>query len=331
VGRKVNSMGRAMRGTRHAIGVLTLLAESVHVLLAAPAQSATVSVHTSPDSLTVGDPVTVEVRVEAAAGDVVTFPRPQTPAQVEVVNLETPPAEAGTWMGRYTLSVFDVGDIVLPPWSVQVQTDTQTAIVYTDSIRLHVASVLDDSLAAADIRPLKAQQELPVPLPLWIWFALAAVVLALALFLWHRRRRRRRVVIAPAAPAIAPHEAALVELRKLEAQQLPASGRIKEHYVRLSEILRQYLEAAPQFGFTALEETTDEIRRELRARGYKPQLVQTLLALCEEADLVKFAKMQPTILECDAALDRVRRFVNETARTSLLQLRESEVAEVVAT
>ena len=324
MGRKGIGMGRAMRETRHAIGVL--------VLLAAAAQAATLSVRTSPDSVTVGDPVTVEVRVEAEAGAVVTFPRPRTPAQVEVVNLEMPPAEkAGTWTGRYTLAVFDVGDIVLPPWPVQVQVDTQTVIVHTDSIRLHVASVLDDSLAAADIRPLKAQQELPVPLPLWIWFALAAVVLALALFLWYRRRRRRRVVITPAAPAIAPHEAALIELRKLEAQQLAAAGRIKEHYVRLSEILRQYLEAAPQFGFTALEETTDEIRRELRARGYKPQLVQTLLALCEEADLVKFAKMQPTILECDAALDRVRRFVNETARASLLQLRESEVAEVVAT
>ncbi len=327
-----------MRWCRRAAGVLVsravqllvLLAGSL-VFLAGAAQGATVSLSTSPDSLTVGDPVTVEVRVEAPAGAVVSFPRPHTPSQVEVMNLETPPAEAGTWMGRYTLAVFDVGDIVLPPWPVQVQSDTQTVIVHTDSIRLHVTSVLDDSLAAADIRPLKAQQELPVPLPLWIWLALAALVLALALFLWHRRRRRRRVVIMPAAPAIAPHEAALAELRKLEAQQLPPSGRIKEHYVRLSEILRQYLEAAPQFGFTALEETTDEIRRELRARGYKPELMQTLLTLCEEADLVKFAKMQPAILECDAALDRVRRFVNETTRASMLQLRESEVAEVVAT
>ncbi len=314
-------MVRAMRCCGKALGVL--------VLLAGAARATTVSVHTSPDSLTIGDPVTVEVRVEAPAGASVSFPRPKTPAQVEVVNLETLPAEAGTWMARYTLAVYDVGDIVLPPWPVQVQADTQNVIVHTDSIRLHVTSVLDDSLAAADIRPLKGQQEVPVPLPLWIWLALAALVLAVVVFLWHRRRRRRQVVVAPAAPVVAPHEAALAALRKLEAQQLAAAGQIKEHYVRLSEILRQYLEGAPQFGFAAREETTGEIRRELHARGYKPEMMQTLVALCEEADLVKFAKMQPTILECDASLDRVRRFVSETARASLSALRETEAVEAV--
>ena len=135
--------------------------------------------------------------------------------------------------------------------------------------------------------------------------------------------------MAPAAPPVPPHMVAMAELRQLEAQRLPSAGKIKEHYVRLSEIMRRYLEAAPQFGFTALEETTDEIRLELRARRYKQEVIDTLVALCEEADLVKFAKYEPTIRECEEALDRVRRFVSQSAQTTALALRGVEPAEVV--
>ncbi|HZM16777.1 MAG TPA: hypothetical protein VFE28_12315 [Candidatus Krumholzibacteria bacterium] len=303
----------------------------VTLLLGGAAMAAEVEVRTSPDSVTVGDSVTVELRLLAPPGAQVAFPRPQTPSRVEVLKMETPPPEAGTWRALYTLAVYDVGDVVLPPWPVQVKADTHLAIVHTDSIRLHVASVLDDSLAAADIRDLKGQQDVPVPLPLWVWIVTGALVLAAALvFFWWRRRRRRPVAAVAAAPPVAPHTEALAELRQLEAMQLPAAGKIKEHYIRLSEILRRYLEKAPQFGFAALEETTDEILRELRARRYKAEWIQALAAMCHEADLVKFAKLEPTIVECDAALERVRRFVSRTAQVSALELRTSQTLEAVA-
>ena len=304
----------------------------VTLLLQAGAAAATeVEVRTSPDSLTVGDPVTVELRLQAPAGAEVAFPRPQMTSRVEVLQVETPPPEAGTWLARYKLAVYEVGDVVLPPWPVQVKADTQVAIVHTDSIRLHVASVLDDSLAAADIREIKGQHELPVPLPLWVWIVTGVLALAAILaFIWWQRRRRRPAPAVASAPPVPPHTEALAALRQLEAQQLPAAGKIKEHYVRLSEILRHYLERAPQFGFAALEETSEEILRELRARGYKGEWIAALAGMCNEADLVKFAKLQPTIVECDAALEKVRRFVTRTAQVSALELREPQYVEAVA-
>jgi hypothetical protein len=304
----------------------------VLLLCGGAARAAEIGVHAAPESLTVGDTLTVELRLEAPAGATVTFPRPRDSAQVEVRDvIAMPPGPAETaWRGRYRLAVFGVGAIVLPPWPVHVRADTQTTVAYTDSIRLYVHSVLDDSLEAADIADLKAQAEIPVPLPLWLWLALGGLLVA-ALLVWvWQRRRRRRVAVAAVAPPLPAYEVALEELRKLESQRLPGKGRIKAHYVRLSEILRAYLERSPGFGFAALEETTEEILRELRAREYSPQVVDTLAGLCEEADLVKFAKYEPTILECETALARVRRFVLETCRQAPAQL-QAPAATAVAT
>ena len=135
------------------------------------------------------------------------------------------------------------------------------------------------------------------------------------------------VPVAPPRPA---HEVALAELRKLETLRLPFEGKIKEHYVRLSEILRRYLEDSRQFAMSALEETTYEIVRELRDKGYMQPVVDEVAAMCDEADLVKFAKFEPTIQECNEGLERVRRFVNETAKSTARLRQEPEAVLAMA-
>jgi hypothetical protein len=291
-----------------------------------------ISVHTTPDSLTVGDPLTLEVRVEAPAGYEVTL-SPGAPSHVKKADVKgfqleepEPVTEAdayATWIGRYTLSVFDVGEVTLPPWPIQVRADTQVAIVHTDSIRLFVYSVLDDSLDAADLQDIKPQRQIDVPLPAWVLPAAIAFLLLLIAIWWARRRRQPTEPMLPLAPSRPAHEVALAELRKLESLRLPYDGRIKEHYVRLSEILRTYLEDARAFQVAALEETTYEIVRELEEKQYTPGVVDEVAAMCEEADLVKFARHQPTVEECIEALERLRRFLLQTSRTSAhLTLRE---------
>jgi hypothetical protein len=158
-----------------------------------------------------------------------------------------------------------------------------------------------------------------VPWPRWVWAVLGAVLLLGALLAWWIVRRRRRpqvVVVAAPKPA---SEVALAALRALESQRLAGQGHVKQHYVRLSEILRAYLEDAPQFGLPALEQTTDEIRAALSARDFPDDVVARVRALCVEADLVKFAKHEATLAECAQALERVRDFVLETSRKPRLQ------------
>jgi hypothetical protein len=300
------------------------------------------SVHTSPETLSVGDRVQVDVEVEAPPPYQVSFPSalPGIDAKrVELRDFQLVPPEKGkknggseqstgptTWIGRYTLALFAVGDITLPGVPVRIQAGEQIIEAHTDSLRLHVQSVLNDSLANAEIRDIKPQRDIPVPVPIWVWVLLGGLAVA-ALAIWWiiRRRRRREAPPVPVAPPRPAHEVALAELRRLETLRLPFEGKIKEHYVRLSEILRRYLEDSPHFAMSALEETTYEIVRELREKGYLEPVVDELAAMCDESDLVKFAKLEPTIEECNVGLERVRRFVIETSKPTA-RLREEPEA-----
>ena len=208
-----------------------------------------------------------------------------------------------------------MGDVVLPPWTVEVRADSLQALASTDSIRLFVTSVLDDSLAQAGLRDLKPQAALRVsPWP-WILAGLAVVGLAAAFFWWWRRRRRRRAApVVPLERLRPAHEVALEALRRLESRRLPVDGKFEEHHVRLSEILRRYLEDG--FGVAALEETTEEILFDLDRHGFDRATVKQVGALCAESDLVKFAKHGPTVEECIRSLEHVRDFVLGTAARS---------------
>lgn len=288
-------------------------------------------VRTSPDSLTVGDPMLLELRVDAPHGMQVTFPdalpaggagdvlehtviKPgESDPQGKKSAAAAPPAQPGfdRWTARYSVAVFGTGDVALAPWKVMVQRDSLYAIASTDSIRITLSSVLDDSLAAAKIRDLKPQANLPIAQ--WPYWVGAGALLALAaLFAWWLRRRRRpRAAVVPLVRQRPADEVALEALRRLETRRLPVDGKFKEYYIALSDILRRYLEDG--FGVAALEETTEELLYDLGRHGFDRELLNRVRSMCEASDLVKFAKHEPTIEDAVRELERVRDFVTATA------------------
>jgi hypothetical protein len=283
------------------------------------AREVRLDVRTAPESLAVGDRWTVELRVEVPGRAQVTFP-PALPRGIDADLIEYMPGAEDesapgrpatrTWVARYTLALFAVGPIALPPLSVEVVADSLRATVSTDSLRTFVTTVLTDSLAAAGLRDLKGQAE--VRMPLWPWWVAAGVLaVAIAAFLWWRRRRRGAAPVVPLVPQRPAHEVALEALRRLETRRLPLDGKFQEHWVALSEIVRRYLEDG--FGVAALEETTEEILFDLERHGFDRTHVLQFRALSDAGDLIKFAKREPTIEECVQALERTREFVQSTA------------------
>jgi hypothetical protein len=309
----VLALGLAMAGAAQA--------QQADADVAALQHSVSVDVEVTPDSLTIGDPFTAHVRVRTDMQSQVSFAaEPELGSTAQLLDFaEQPPrpvegSDTQVWQANYRVALYDVGEHMLPPFRVQVKRGPTAAEVTSDSVFVFVATVLDDSAAAADLVDIKQQRDLRVPLPLWVWIILAVLLLAALLgWLWWRRRNRglHEVIVEPPKPA---HEVALQALRQLETRRLPLDGHVKQHYIELSEILRAYLENAPVFGIPALEETTDEIVRSLKDRGTASERVQHVQALCEEADLVKFAKHQPPVDECMRSLERVADFVRQTAR-----------------
>lgn len=168
------------------------------------------------------------------------------------------------------------------------------------------------------VSPSDAKDELKPPLgklppresprsPSWPWLALVTVAVAAAglfggrAFLAWRRRARRE----------SAYDVARARLERLLGRPRPTGELVDAFYVELSDIVRRYLE--DRFELRAPELTTEEF---LASVGESPDLSRDHQALLRsflrEADLVKFAGLQPSNDDIERSLDAARRFLEET-------------------
>lgn len=151
----------------------------------------------------------------------------------------------------------------------------------------------------------------PVPIPLGrrashvFWSLLGAtLVLLVAAALWWRRHRRRRDTLAP---LLDPGEEAAQALASLLAMDLIREGAFAEFYVRLTSIVRRYIERTT--GIHAPEQTTEEFLREMEgSSSFQPEQRRRLQDFLSASDLVKFAAQVPSEAEIEAALQSARSF-----------------------
>src|SRR5947208_5058396 len=170
---------------------------------------------------------------------------------------------------------------------MKMKTNSSAVIVPAPSSATN--GLATNSLAAADIREIKAPVEIPTGW-FWLWCMLGALGIALAsYFAWrywqkHRTRPKAEELIIP------PHVRAR---RKLE-QALALIYEPRPFCISVSDTLRSYLEEA--FSLRAPERTTEEFLDELQSSALlsysQKQLLGDFLMRC---DLVKFAKHEPAL------------------------------------
>lgn len=169
--------------------------------------------------------------------------------------------------------------------------------------------LLPERWESLDIRaekPLVPIQEAP-----WWWLPAVVAVLALiAAAVWWMMKRRR-LPAKPAIPPRPPHEVALEALERLRQEALPARRRFEEFYVRLSSIVRRYVEG--RFALRAPEMTTEEfLQAALHAQALSAEHRVALQEFLSRCDLVKFARYEPSEHEAEDTFNAAMRFVQET-------------------
>jgi hypothetical protein len=275
----------------------------------------------APDSVTVGDPITLSLEASAPAGTVLLLPQAADSIGPFRVLAAEPPATSmkeGWLHVRQTvrLTLFRTGTAELPPLPLLAPRggSTDTLAAWTQPLRVKVGALLQGEADPSNLRDLKK----PVPLarPLWWLWALglaAALAAAWGVRRWWRARRRAISTVAiPAPPPLPPEIAFERGLAALRAERLPERGRIREFYFELSGLFRRYLE--DRFGFAAVEETRTEIREAAaRLPELRPEEVAQLGGWLDEGDLVKFAKMDRLLEEVDAYTERAAGWVRATA------------------
>jgi hypothetical protein len=214
-----------------------------------------------------------------------------------------------------TVAAYEPGEVAIP--AVEVTYFGKGGEVLT--ARTQPIPIKIVSLIANEPEPKLKENAGPVPviqrdyLYVIIAGALAAAGLGALLALFIRRRLRARAARRPAPPPRPAHEVALERLDRLGAQLAGATD-LRPFTFELSEIIRAYLGA--RFIFDSLELTTEELVLRMRRRvpvqemrGFVLGELEGWLAGC---DLVKFAKISPTMAEARGALETGIRIVEST-------------------
>jgi len=220
---------------------------------------------------------------------------------------------------KYTLTSFDSGMFVLPQFNFTInETDTDT-IVTQETILLQVLTLKIDTTQhkIADIKqPFKAPMTFMEFLDeYYIYILIALILIALIILgLWYRRKLKNAIptekpkTVKPTEPA---HIIALRDLEQLKEQKLWQNNKVKEYYVKLTDILRKYL--FNRFDIYAMEMTSDEILTSIsQLTEVNDELKNKIRQFLIIADFVKFAKANPLPNDHDTSMKTAFTFVEET-------------------
>ncbi len=272
----------------------------------------------------VGQPVHLEVELKQNRTlNIPWFQLPDSIGKIEIIekgNIDTVKNSDATILQRkqmLTLSAYDSGYFVIPPFEFFNNGDTAQKVAETNPLLISVFTVpVDTTKPIKDIRgvvevPLTWRDYLP-----WVLGVLGILLAALVGYYFYQKRKNRPLkVFEKKIPARPAHEIALEELQKLDAEKVWQQGNFKSYHTRLTDIIRQFIEH--RWSVNAMELTTDEILQHsfaLQLNNASREHLATMLLL---ADMVKFAKAQPIANENEQSMRDALQFVNANAQVAL--------------
>lgn len=240
------------------------------------------------------------------------------PGQVEIIDwLEGDTTDIGNGLVEIKrgllIQSFDSGVYTIPPFLLVSGPDT----IRSNSLSLKVNPV--DVTALTDIHPIADVAEFDSKwydwLPdwitdYWVYILLGVLIVAGGVCAYLIMSKKVNVTILPQKKRLPPDQIAFNRLNALKEAQLWEKGQEKEYYTRLIDILRDYLQE--RFGINAMEMTSSQILKALRANKETQLSHSCMERVVEIADFVKFAKVRPLPDDNVRAFSDSMQFVEET-------------------
>lgn len=293
------------------------------------AQDVRVTARVDSNNIVIGDWLNLHVEVRHPGGRAVQLISPDSLEGFEIIrrdsvrrsNIDNEVVEAT----RLTITSYDTGRFVIPPFSVKYRSDNgTTGTAESWPIPVFVQGMAVDT--TRDIKDIKQPITLGISLADVLPYVIGIIVLGAIVWLVYyvRKKRKKGERLIPPPPARPPHEVALEALRSLEAEKMWQRGKTKEYHSTLTEIIRLFIER--RFGVMALEMITDEILAAESIKGLDNEIHDHLKDLLTLADLVKFAKFQPVAEENKRSIRSAFSFVEQTWRqkTDIVQRQVTE-------
>ena len=246
----------------------------------------------------IGEQIQYEIATENTAK--VIFPKLQLDSlgKVEVVHSLPIDTLKNRLYKKYLLTSFDSGTYQLPPQKVFI--DNRSYL--TDSLLISVVTVAVDT-TKQKLFPIKsiykATPKTWHDYIYYLWWVLG--VLILIGLIWWLAFRSKKMLKKKAKILLSPIDEALEHFGYLDKKQLIEQQKIKEYYVELTDIIRNYI--GKDVNIPTLEVTTDElitllsIHNKSNKIGIEKERIIQLHQFLKQADLVKFAKAKPELLQ----------------------------------
>lgn len=146
----------------------------------------------------------------------------------------------------------------------------------------------------------------------WVTYLVLLVLLSAGIaFFTAFNLRKKRLSAVCLSEQLSPWEEAYRRLDELKAKAYEKSGRVKDYYIELSDIVRHYLEG--RFNFSAPEMTTEEFLAYIKdSEGLLYEHKNLFKEFLSSCDLVKFAKYGPSEQEIDSSFRLAKKIIDQT-------------------
>lgn len=217
------------------------------------------------------------------------------------------------WFGSYTVTAWDSGTFIIP---------SITVYVVGKAVNLPASHIQVDLVPTKKRQDIYDIQESFAKVPEetflekiihfhnehWLWiYSICLIVLTYFLYREYRKINRK----IESKRVITLKESVLKQIEVLDSKKLWTEGKLKEHYVELSFILRSYL--SKRFAINLLEKTSFESKILLIQKELRKDTVENIGEILDQADMVKFAKStteEITVLRLSVLAKQI---VNETS------------------
>jgi len=255
-----------------------------------------VTLKSDKDTVTIGDMVHLQAKVEYAARLTISGPGLKGLPESEFLEYQGSPRVTKESSENSNRKIFvedqdvmvflDSGWVEFPKVQYQAVLPDTTYFFESNPVKVWVEPIVAKKDIPEGLRTIIKEPTRLSDYYTWI-FGLIGLLLVGALIYYLRHRKPKEVVeTVPPIPIIPPVEEAVSALQKLKETRLWEEAP-KGAQMQLSQILRRYLERA--FKVNALEASTREINRDLKQ--ISPTQKAILMKLLNESDMVKFAKM----------------------------------------
>ena len=274
---------------------------------------------------TIGTPIFYSIDVKSPKDKIIKFPNWALDDPIEIRSSTFyEPKYNSSWSligdtnGKIEIVFWDTGRVVIPGYKIEVlNSDSSFSYFMTsDSMIVNVISITekDPTLlsSAGEIMPIKDPVPVKIPLP---WTDIILIILMIStiigIFIVYNKRIKSKIDYIERPEYLEyPDIVAMEKLEKLINLNLVDKDNIKEFYVQLSHILREYTENS--LFIKTLEMTTEEIRTNRELLPYSDNCIERYLNILKTADMAKYAKHYNDADQCKSDLIHSKNFIEDT-------------------